>query len=442
MFVDHFARSGGGGSSSGGGGSSGGAGSLLFAIGYFPMRSLGKIFRKSNNVLLGSFVLWPITLIIFGVLTIYLGLYGFIIGLGAVSGTGGGLYGWFAKLLKMSKRTQNDLRLAASTDPAWNEQTLLASTADIFYKFQKDWTNFNIDSIKTYTTPYYQHHTALMLQALKLAKRKNNMSEVKILTQNITAMSNPDGVDGDMVTVGFQAEANDSLIDESTGEVLHTDKNSFIEYWTFVRDSKGWLLDHIDQETANLYASSETLKEFSREHNYFYSLDWGWLLLPKRGQLFGSGKFGVSDINNHIIGNYKDSLIQLYTYQPNPSADRNARQFYLIAQANVQKSYGNIVVRRKKFLQNFRIKDLQKIQTEWTSFNKNYEVFASSAEGATSFELLEPTFMEKLNALSFEVNIEVVDNVVYLYSKEKAVNAEHYAEMLGILHEAYSYMKK
>jgi hypothetical protein len=51
--------------------------------------------------------------------------------------------------------------------------------------------------------------------------------------------------------------------------------------------------------------------------------------------------------------------------------------------------------------------------------------------------------MEKLEALPFEVNIEVVDNVVYLYSPQPTDknSADTYAKMLEILQEAYKQMK-
>jgi hypothetical protein len=443
-LLEFFARAGGGGSS--GGGSSGGSGggglvSLLIFIGYVPSQWVGSLFRKGNQVLLGSLLLWPMAFVSLIAFSWLMGIYGFLIACGVIAGTGSGLYGWLGKAIKRSKKIGLKLQTAEKSDPAWDEATLLEATSKTFYKFQTDWMNSDSDSIKTYTTPAYFYHTSLMLHALKLAGRKNMMEAVRIDSQNITSLNDAEGVRGDSVTVGFKASAVDSLIETATGATLYTDTSSFIEYWTFLRDEDGWKLDHIDQATASYSAVSSELRDFALTNNYCFSLDWGWLLLPKRGQLFAKGKFGTSDINNHIIGNYKESLVQLYTYQPNPNADVSGMKYYLIAQANVQKTYGNIVVRRKKFLQG-GIRDLQKVETEWTSFNKNYEVFASSSEGATSFELLEPTFMEKLNALSFEVNIEVVDNVVYLYSQEKKINPAHYPEMLAILHEAYTYMKR
>ena len=68
-------------------------------------------------------------------------------------------------------------------------------------------------------------------------------------------------------------------------------------------------------------------------------------------------------------------------------------------------------------------------------------MFASGYEQATSFELLNPTYMEQLEALPFEVNIEVVDNVVYLYTDERGSDGATYETMLDLLEKAFKEMR-
>jgi hypothetical protein len=246
--------------------------------------------------------------------------------------------------------------------------------------------------------------------------------------------------DEDRVTVGLTATADDRLIDDITGRELYRDGSPFTEYWHFKRQDNIWLLDDISQSTESKVSKREDIAEFARKNGYFYSPDWGWLLIPARGQLFDKAKFGVSDINNHVIGMYRqDFLLQLYTYDPNPK-NQGA---YLIAQTNLPKSYGDIVVRRRRFWHFKKPSGLNKISMEWIDFNKKYEVFASDAEQVTSFELLHPAFMEKLEKLPFEVNIEVVDNVVYLFAAQTfdEAKSDRYGQMLEILQEAYKQMK-
>lgn len=197
------------------------------------------------------------------------------------------------------------------------------------------------------------------------------------------------------------------------------------------------MLDHINQATADLEVINEQLRDFSAQNGYYYSLDMGWLFIPEHGQLFGEAKFGTSDINNHVIGLYNQLLVQLYSYNKRPQNDDKP---YIIAQVNVPRSYGNIVVRRKKRLQ-LGIHGLNKVETEWTQFNNKYEVYASDAEQVTSFELLNPTYMEQLEALPFEVNIEVVDNVIYLYTDERTATIEIYQSMLDLVHKAFKELR-
>ena len=104
------------------------------------------------------------------------------------------------------------------------------------------------------------------------------------------------------------------------------------------------------------------------------------------------------------------------------------------------RDYGDILVRGKKILDG-KPRGLTELSTEWGQFNDKFEVFASSAEKATSFELLNPTFMEKLVAAPFEINIEVADNMLYMYAKNRPADTGNYTAILSVLQEAYREMR-
>ena len=443
-----FARGGGGGSGGGGGGGGsggGGGGGGIFLLGYVPMHFLGAFFRRSkdNKVAFGLLQAtgWIVSIIYAIILGWTLGGIGVFAGIFAPVGMGAGLYGWFGKL-RTNKRAEAALTEAAASDGAWDKPTLMQYTAQIFEKFQADWSKADTASMQAYLTPWYYYHVSLMMEALKQAKRVNQVSDVKILQQAVEGVYNADDNSQDMITIGFNAQVTDQLIDTRDQKMLFTDKSPFVEYWNFQRDGNTWRLSGIDQGTANLLSANAAVRQFAAENKFCYSLDWGWLLLPRGGQLFGSGKFGTSDINNHVIGTYHDILIQIYTYTSVPAAQNKDQ--YLVAQVQLPKSYGDILVRhRKGFASKWfgGVKGLDRIEMEWPDFNKKYEVFSSTGEGPTSFELLHPVFMETLEAAPFEVNLEVVDNVVYFYTKETALKPEHYQAMLGILQEAFKQMR-
>lgn len=441
IIFDSFARAGGGGSSSGGDG-----GGIIYVIGYLPMHFLGAIFRRiwKDNLILKiilQVVGWIIAIFFAIFLAAFLGGIGIIIGLSALVGMAAGLYGWFSNIIKQSKKAKEDLAKASSSDPMWNEDIIIARTKEVFMKFQQDWSNQSYESMKQYLTPRYQYHMSLVILALVQMKRKNLMTDIVVKNVTVTDLKDSQDNNQDSVVVGVQAQATDSLIDSTNNTTLYTDSREFSEYWSFVRNGSTWILDRIDQATAVSGLVNPEIDDFAKNNNMYYSPDWGWLLLPQRGQLFQGGKFGTSDINNHVIGLYNQKfLIQLYNYTVNPNSD--SPNSYLIAQAILPKSYGNIVVRHKKKLNIFSggISGLKQVKLEWQDFNNKYDVFATDIEKVTAFELLHPAFMVKLEELPFEVNIEVVDNVVYLYTKGDT-SVKNYQSMLAILQEAYKQMK-
>lgn len=437
-----FARGGGGGS-----GGDGDGGSLLVAIGYIPMHGLGALLRRhgSSNIVasvLQQAIGWAVAAAyaIFWI-AVWRRL-GFIIAVGAILGIGAGLYNWFGKI-KQSKLVAGKLKTAAAADSAWDEKTLTDFAKQIFVRYQDDWSQFKTESMRTYMTPQYHYHAALLMYALRLLGRQNIMSSVEIQEALITNAHDATDNTQDTFTIGITAKAHDQLIEITTSQSLFADDGTFTEYWTFQRSGTTWLLSSITQATASAAAQNAEIQAFADANKFYYSADMGWLFLPKRGQLFGKGKFGTSDINNHVIGMWNEQLLmQFYsfveTYKPNSSSSKSM----LVGQVNIPKNYGQIIVRRKKALGLFsKPRGLEEVKTEWIEFNGKYEVFAAAPEQATSFELLNPTYMEKLAALPFEVNIEVVDNVIYLYSPEAKTDASHYATMLDLVYDAFREMR-
>lgn len=446
--LDILARAGGGGSSSGGSGGSGGD-SFLVLAGYIPMHFVGALLRRPMKasgfnpaVSVMMSLIGFVVAAIYAIFWIYLwGGLGFFVGLAALVGAGAGLYGWFGKI-KQSPLVKAALQRAALNDSAWDEAKLVEFSRRTFMKYQADWSSFNIGSIAKYTTADYAIFSSLLLRTLKDIDRVDQMEDVEIISSEIVNLNDSDDDSQDRFTVAFVARANDKLVEATSGNVLFTDKSDFTEYWDFERSGNTWLLAGITQNTMDLSTLNQQLAQFANQNKYFFNPDMGWLLIPKRGQLFGGAKFGTSDLNNHIIGLYNDKIIiQLYSYVENPNVNSKP---YTIAQATLTgKQYGEIVVRRRGGFRLFGggIKGLEKVETEWPDFNKKYEVYATSYEQATSFELLNPSYMERLEALGYEVNIEVVDNVIYLYAPEIDTSVEVYQSMLDVLYEAFREMR-
>jgi hypothetical protein len=436
-----FGRGGGGGS---GGGSGGGAGGIFVLLGYVPAHYYGVLLHKKLNNPLGV-VLMVIGTLLYATPWMFLGGYGIFVGLLALVGGPAGYFGWFSKVsAKMRKKASVDIAKAASQDSAWDQQALTKYVTQVFYAYQQDWSTFNIERIKTYTTPRFAYHTHLMLAAIYQRSRTNVVENPKLIETFPVEIH--DAVDNsqDSVTFYVNASAHDRLIENIDGQKteLFVDNSAFLENWRFVRNGNAWLLDGIDQYTNNQYLHRPDIEAFAAQNGLYYSPDWGWLLLPRRGQLFSGGKFGKSDINNHAIGMYKNVLIELYAYLPKPLSDSRDKSQFIIAQAALPKRYESIIVEAREGGVKDKLRrtpsGYNALSLEWPDFNRRYRVFATNVEQVTAFELLHPVYMEKLFALPFKVSIEVVDNVVYLYTKDKNAN---YATMYALLKDAFEEMK-
>jgi len=464
LILEELARGGGGGSSAGGGGgssgssSSGGGGAggifvLVGLVGYVPLHFLGAQLRKywygKDTWRITQAIGWSIVgLVVVAILvlvpvfgSLLLTFYGLIpVAIGAVIGMAAGLYAAFPKVAQTSKM-RKALGIASSNDTVWNEKNVLKYVEGIFYKFQQDWTKFDIASMKQYLSPHYHGHITLMMQALHDAHRINKVMSPQVLSSVIATVHDADNNDEDMFEVAFTATANDQLYDDRTDTLLFRDTSTFTEYWRFVRQGNNWLFDGIRQDTQNDSKTRSEIAQFAEQNGMYYSADWGWLLLPADGYLFNHGKFGTSDINNHAIGLVNNVLVQLYTYAPDVNAQTDTGiDKYLVVQTHVPKDYGRILVRRRSKFINWPVKGLTQIKMEWGEFNDMYDVYASDLERVTSFELLNPAFMANLRDLPLAVNIEVVNNVVYLFAQAKS-DVASYKIFYDILLKAHKEMK-
>jgi hypothetical protein len=437
-----IARGGGGGSGGGGGGGGSGGGGILFVIGYLPTHFVGAALARKTP----RYVAYPVTTVLTVTYAILLGIifshsvYHYLLPPLALLGGPAGLFGWFDALAKRTKQAKVIVQRAALVDPTWDEAFLKQYVTDTFYKYQADWSSFKFASIQTYTTPAYFYHNQLMLTALKNLKRQNRVENPKLLSLTIVEALDATDNSQDHFVVQIVAKANDILWDDNTQSQIYKDTSTFTEFWHFYRNGKTWLLSSISQATEDVTTGDPVAASLAAANGFCYSPDWGWLLLPLRGQLFAMANFKNSDINNHVIGVYHSILVQLYSYVPRKASGGKSGRRYVIAQATLPKTYGNIIVRKHQKFSLFGSKPrgLDQISLEWPDFNRRYEVFASSSEAVSAFELLHPVFMERLFALPFAVNIEVVDVNVYLYSDDAKAD---YGTMLDILKNAFNEMK-
>lgn len=371
---------------------------------------------------------------------------------------GGIIVSWWIRKKRIARAKLLQKR-ALIGDSTWTDEIIQKRVGDVFYAFQKDWSEFNIRNMQAYLTPRYFSHISTMLIALKQMHRLNALENIKLKSVTLFGVEDWEVDELDKFSVEVNASMEDKLIDESNGNQLYYENSGFSEIWHFERENGQWNLDSISQiDRSGLVAKFDpvidpTYLNFAQKNNLFYNADFGWLLLPLHGILFSQSRFGVSDINHHIIGVYHDVIIQLFQYLPvvkdELTLSDNFRHFYVsgatfveytVAHATLPKDYGNILVKRRSTfgLFGFKPKNLTKISLEWQRFNKLYSLYASDIDRVNSFELLHPVFMEKMAALPFKLNMEIIGYDLYLYTTDKKAE---YQQMLSLLKDAFEEMK-
>lgn len=404
-FIAILARAGGGGSSSGGG---------SFGGGFSSGAGYAGVAAGSSATNDASF--WPFFIIFIAFLIVY-----FIVTR-------------YLKARGLSNTTMPSNYIDAQSDKsATDEQKKLSADAtDLFMTFQQAWSKNDIKKIKAIVSEDYYKRMVLELNVLKNYGRVNIMDEVRVLSAGISQQENyKQGFD-----MFFTATANDQLLDNSEDRVIFADNSTFSETWHFTRQGKKFVLNGISQETEDMSKYNAEIAEFAMQNGFYYDPDFGWLMMPTRGAIFGPAGFGSADINNHVIGYYKQKIVEFYSYEPR--AGQGIKPM-VVAQAILPKRYDDILVTEKSWYKfKPKMKGLEKVETESNDFNKKFAVWAARPDRATSFELLATNFMERIYKQKFEINIEVVDNVLYLYSPDTSID---YAEMLEVLSWAFEEMK-
>ncbi len=319
------------------------------------------------------------------------------------------------------------------------EKQIHKDAKSIFESYQKDWTDFNLASIKEYTTPHYYQHASLMLELLKNLHRTNKVSKLKVKNVYLGTPVNQDTKFPVRLNITYHFAGLDEVITDEGKKLYSAYVPSAFETWNFIYDGQTLKLDGISQPTESSSHLVKSLATFAKEKGLFYSPDWGRYALPARGLIFGGTSMKIADINNHIIGK-TPLLTQLYTYAEYPGVTANG--YYIVGQINVPKDYLGVIVKSRAFKTGKNPdKSYEKFTLEWNDFNNRYDVYAASRDALPAFELLNPKFMEYLYSKNPSYNLEVVDNVIYIYAELKNITEKDYLELLEVLEKAYAELK-
>ena len=416
LTISLFGFAGGGGSSSGGGGSSHSSSS------HSSSSHSSSSYSSSSTDSLESTI---IDLVLFGGAFIFVIIY----------------YAMMHKDLRKSELAEKKRLDSIDHNESEKEKWIHKEAKQIFIAYQQDWSDYNLEKIKTYTTDRYFEHASLMLDAIDRTGRRNvvqgiNVSRVVLYNKVDDSTTTPI-----KLKVMFNFGGVDTIEDVKTKNLINSDvADEVIEYWNFIYDGSSLKLDGIVQSTESTPHLLYSIANFANENNLFYSPDWGRLALPTEGVIFpGSYILSSADVNNHVVGKWNDCLVQMYTYSANPGY---ANSYYIVGQINVKKSYQGVIIASNKPDEKIKKpKDYERFELEWNDFNNRYTVYAASKDALPAFELLNPSFMAKLYEKNLPYSIEVKNNVIYIFAKADSAKEEDYAELFNILTEAYKELR-
>ncbi len=311
------------------------------------------------------------------------------------------------------------LSAASTQDTAWDKTTLITLARNTFLEFQRAWGVIDIPALEKILTPDMYKRIALELAVLNNEGRRNPTEITEIVEATIFDARDESENNKDRFSVRFTAQADDKLVEVATGGIFFEDTSAFTEIWDFAREGDSWKLAAIHQATEDAASLMGSIQEFSAKNNFFYNPDFGWLMLPNKGVLFSEGRFGNTDINNHVIGYFRDKIVEFYTMDIWKNKQNNQKTSYLIAQAILPIQHNDILIRRKHLLQ-FTPNGMVKHEMESNEFIKEFQVCSDPNDNMETFELLTPNFMEMIMKLPFELTIEVVGNTLYLATENKS----------------------
>jgi hypothetical protein len=339
-----------------------------------------------------------------------------------------------------ARRRETDVAIdkAAAEDPAWSASALKQRVDEVFYGFQKAWCDLDLEAMKNLLTENYFKRMVLELGALKNLRRRNVMEDL-ILGQALVVGVIDEKDDAiDSFTVQIRATAKDTLLDTAADKPLFVDTRWFTEYWVFKREAGQWKLDLIKQSTEERSLVEPRIADFAARHGFYFDPDFGWLMMPNAGAIFRRTNFGLSDINNHVVGYYRDKIVEFYTYIPRTDAHPLFKKNYVVAQAILPINYRDILIRKRSWFLNPAPRGLRPISLESPDFNRKFFVCADPQDSVSSLELLTPNFMERIHGLPFNLNIEIVGNVLYFYTLDRRAS---YDQMLEIISWAFDEMR-
>ena len=351
-----------------------------------------------------------------------------------------------ARRQNMKKSAITIIKHAALTDPMWEMATLERTVIDIFRRYNHAKDELDLAICADFLSDNLKTRIELEFAVLKNEHRSIRREGLKVDRPQFFRANQAES----SIIVWIGATATTIYQDILKNSEIYRDIAPIYECWKFIKRDNRWLADDIQQSVeacertglpiapkpdfidgGNSRAAINLIK-FANTNHFYFDPDFGREMLPDKGALFGAISFAKAVVSDHVIGKFRDKIVEFYRYE----YPINQRTF-VIGQAILPREYQHILIQHQQLI-NWPVKGLNKIETESPDFNNHFTLYAHDVDQANSFELLSPNFIEKVSSQNFKLSIEVIGTYLFLYTEN---NNASYDQMLEILSWAFDEMK-
>ena len=161
----------------------------------------------------------------------------------------GGIIAYKVRIYKKNRVSKKLIRELERIDKDWNYSELKNRVEESFYKIQEAWTKRDIDIAENYISKdLYELHRS-KIEWMKVRHEINVLKGIKLISTLPIGVIDLEDESEDLIWFYVKGAMADYYIDDRNGRYIKGSRRreSFEEYWKFVRSWDTWVLDEIRQ---------------------------------------------------------------------------------------------------------------------------------------------------------------------------------------------------
>lgn len=136
------------------------------------------------------------------------------------------------------------------SDSAWKYENIADTVRDSFYAIQIAWSNMDMTPASMYMSHELLDGFQVKLNWMSYRNEKNVLQSIRLLNALPVAVYDDSDNSRDYIWFYIKGRMIDYTINTSSQLKVsgNTSPESFVEYWQYIREEKGWVLNKILQK--------------------------------------------------------------------------------------------------------------------------------------------------------------------------------------------------